>query len=100
MLARAHTIGMVLAGVGLAVLLAFATVAVQNALPSSEFRQAQIGRERNPGNAMYDLRFFIVATRLGLLIAGAVIGALLALNGITLIMLGRLARQAEGGRRP
>lgn len=98
MLQRARTIGMVIAGVGLAVLLAFAVVAVQSAVPSSgDFRKAQMVRERNPGNAMYDLQFFIAATRLGFLIAGAVSGGLLALNGVTLLLLDRAVEQA--GRR-
>jgi hypothetical protein len=99
MLARAHTIGILLAGIGLAVLLAFAGVAIQNVWLEGEFRQAQLGRERAPGNAMSDLRFFIVATRLEFLIGGAVAGLLLALNGLTLIMLGRLTRQLHRGGR-
>ena len=89
---RARTIGLILAGVGLALMLSFAVAAVQNA---GEFRRAQLQHERNPGHAMYDLQFFIVTSRLAFLIGGAAGGALLALNGATLILLGRLAeRQA------
>lgn len=87
---RARTIGMVIAGIGLAVLIAFAAAALQSVLPSSgDFRKAQMVRERNPGNAMYDLQFFIAATRLGFLVAGAAGGGLLALNGVTLMLVGR-----------
>jgi hypothetical protein len=98
MLQRARLIGIVLAGVGLAVTLTFGGVALQSAVPSSgDFRKAQMVRARNPGNAMYDLQFFIAATRLGFLIAGTVSGGLLALNGVTLVLLDRAVQQA--GRR-
>lgn len=96
MLARARTIGVVLAGIGLAMLLAFAATAVQSALPSTgDFRKAQMVRERNPGNAMYDLQFFIATSRLAFLVAGAVGGALLALNGLTLMLLGSAMRRLD-----
>jgi hypothetical protein len=91
---------MVICGIGLAVLLAFAVVLVQSVAPSTgDFRQAQIGRANNPGNVMYDLRFFIASTRLGFLVSGAVAGGLLALNGVTLILLDRAMRGAERGSR-
>lgn len=92
-------VGMVLTGIGLAVMLAFAAVAVQNVAPGSEFRQAQAGRAAATGSAIDDLRLFIVTTRVEFLVAGAVAGGLLALNGVTLMMIGRLAAQTGEGRR-
>lgn len=88
MLRRARIVGLILAGAGVALLLSFAVAAVQHV---GEFRRAQSQHERNPGNAMYDLQLFIVTSRLTFLIGGAVGGGLLALNGATFILLGRLA---------
>ena len=95
---HARTIGMIIAGIGLAVLVGFTSVAVGGI---GEFNKAKMVRERNPGNAMYDLQFFIATVRLAFLVSGAVGGALLALNGVTWIALGTAAGQLEqsaGGR--
>ena len=100
MLRHARIIGMVIAGIGVAVLLGFAAVAAQSVVPAGgDFRKAQMVRERNPGNAMYDLQFFIAATRLGFLVSGAVGGGLLAINGVTLMMLGATAAELDEARR-
>ncbi|MGD9763032.1 MAG: hypothetical protein AB7V27_04880 [Candidatus Binatia bacterium] len=98
MLSRARTLGLVLIGVGLAVLVSFTAVAVQGV---GDFRGAQLAHDRNPGHAMYDLQFFIATTRMGFLLFGAAAGGLLALNGWTLALLGRLAeaRETAGGSR-
>jgi len=93
---RARVLGIVLAAIGVAVLLGFGGVALQG---SGEFRQAQLVRQRNPGNAMHDLQFFVASSQLAFLVAGAALGGLLALNGATLILLGRLAEQVEPGAR-
>jgi hypothetical protein len=92
MFRNARAIGIVIAGVGLAVLLGFGGVALHNL---DEFRKAQMVHQRNPGNAMYDLQYFVAASQLMFVLAGAVIGGLLALNGATWIALGTAARRLE-----
>jgi hypothetical protein len=92
MLRRAGTIGMVLAAIGVAVLLGFGAVAFES---SGDFSKAKLLRQRNPGNAMYDLQFFVATSQLAFLTSGAVAGGLLALNGVTLMLVGRLARERE-----
>lgn len=92
MLRRAGTIGMVIAAIGLAVLIGFGAVAIED---SGAFSRAKMLRERNPGNAMYDLQFFVATSQLAFLTSGAVAGGLLALNGLTLMLVGRLARGRE-----
>lgn len=92
MLRRAGTIGMVIAAIGLAVLIGFGAVAIED---SGTFSRAKLLRERNPGNAMYDLQFFVATSQLAFLTGGAVAGGLLALNGLTLMLVGRLARGRE-----
>jgi hypothetical protein len=90
MLRRARTIGTVIAAVGVAVLLGFGAVAIEG---SADFRKAQMVHQRNPGNAMYDLQYFVATAQLAFLVGGAVAGGLLALNGLTLVLVGRLARE-------
>jgi hypothetical protein len=98
MLRRARVFGIVLAAAGLAVLLAFGGVAAQHA--AGDFSKARLVHERNPGNAMYDAQFFVAASELALLVGGAVAGGLLALNGVTLLLVGRVAERVEArGRR-
>ena len=92
MLRRARIIGMVIAALGVAILLGFGVVAVEG---SADFRKAQMVRQRNPGNAMYDLQFFVATSQLAFLVSGTVAGGLLALNGLTLILVGRLAQERE-----
>jgi hypothetical protein len=92
MLRRARTIGVVVAAIGVAVLLGFGAVAVEG---GADFRKAQLVRQRNPGNAMYDLQFFVATSQLAFLVGGAVAGGLLALNGLTLMLVGRLAQERE-----
>jgi hypothetical protein len=89
---QARTIGMIIAGIGLAVLVGFTSVAIGG---MGEFNKAKMVRERNPGNAMYDLQFFIATVRLAFLVSGAVVGALLTLNGATWIALGTAVRRLE-----
>ena len=89
---RARIIGLVIAGIGLAVMVGFASVAAMNI---GEFQKAQMFRERNPNNAMYDLQFFIATVRLVFLVTGAVGGALLALNGAVWLSLGRVVQRLE-----
>jgi hypothetical protein len=93
MLRRARVLGLVLAAIGVAVLLAFGGFAAQHY--AGDFSKARLVHERNPGNAMYDAQFFVAANGLALLVGGTVAGALLALNGLTLVLVGRLAEAAE-----
>jgi hypothetical protein len=92
MLRRARTIGIVIAAIGVAILIGFGSVAIRD---SGDFSKAKLLRERNPGNAMYDLQFFVVTSQVAFLVSGAVAGGLLALNGLTLMLVGRLARERE-----
>ena len=86
---HARLIGTILLAVGLAVLLSFGYYAVAT---HAEFRKAQMFHERNPGNAMYDLQFFVAASQLMFVVGGALVGVLVALNGATWIALGGLHR--------
>jgi hypothetical protein len=92
MLGRARTIGIVVAAIGVAVLIGFGSIAVRD---SGDFNKAKLLRERNPGNAMYDLQFFVATSQIAFLVGGAVAGGLLALNGVTLMLVGRLAQERE-----
>jgi hypothetical protein len=74
------------------VLVGFGAVAIEG---SGDFSKAKLLRQRNPGNAMYDLQFFVATSQLAFLTSGAVAGGLLALNGLTLMLVGRLARERE-----
>jgi hypothetical protein len=89
---HARMIGIIVTAVGLATLIAFASVAVLNA---GEFRKAQLVHQRNPGNAMYDLQFFVAASELVFVIGGAVAGALLVVNGAAWLALGSAVRRLD-----
>jgi hypothetical protein len=91
MLRRARAVGIVLAAAGLAIVIAFGWFATQHI--AGDFGKARLLHERNPGNAMYDAQFFVASSELALLLGGAVAGGLLALNGMTLMLVGRLASQ-------
>lgn len=93
MLRRARPLGMLLAGMGIAVLLAFGSAALQNL---GELRHAGVARQGTPGNPVQELQYFIASTQMALLVGGAVAGALLALNGLTLVWVGRLAQPEDG----
>jgi len=89
----ARIAGWLLIGIGIAVMAGFAITAGLNA---SEFMRAKMLMDRNPGNSMYGLQFFIAATTEMALVAASAIGALMALNGGTLLLLGRtIARVAR-----
>ncbi len=85
---------MLLLGTGLAAVVGFSIFALRD----EHFAKASLVHERNPGNAMYELQYFTAFTLHVFLIAGAVSGALLAINGTTLLLVGRLAeRQVASG---
>ena len=95
MVRHARTIGMIIAAIGLAIVVGFTSVAVSG---MGDFNKAKLVRERNPGNAMYDLQFFIATVQLAFVVSGAVAGVLLALNGVTWIALGGAVRELERDR--
>ena len=51
--------------IGVAVLIGVRCGQFARPTDSGDFRKAQMLRERNPGNAMYDLQFFVAASRIG-----------------------------------
>jgi hypothetical protein len=94
---HARMLGTVILAIGLAVLISFGYYATGSL---GEFRKAQLVHQRNPGNAMYDLQYFVAASQLVFVIGGAVCGALLALNGVTWLVLGSVARRLQPSAEP
>ena len=94
----ARLIGIAVLAIGLAILMSFGYYASAGL---GDFHKAQMFHERNPGNAMYDLQYFVAASQLLFLIGGAAGGALLALNGATWLALGSAVRalQRDGSAR-
>lgn len=82
---HARLIGIVIAGIGVAVMISFTVVALWSNLP--EFRKALMLYERNRGNQMYQLQFFVATSQLLFVAGGAIVGALFAVNGATWIAL-------------
>ena len=77
-------IGTVLLAVGIIALVAFTSFV----LGDEDFQRAQLVKERNPGNVMYESRYFVALTAHTFLIGGTLCGGLVALNGLTLLLLG------------
>jgi hypothetical protein len=92
---HARTIGVIIVGIGLAVVIGFTSVAISG---MGDFNKAKLVRERNPGNAMYDLQFFIATVQLAFVVSGAVGGVLLTVNGLTWLALGGALRRLEQDR--
>jgi hypothetical protein len=90
---HARMIGTVILALGLAVMVSFGYYTVAT---FGDFRKAQMVHERNPGNAMYDLQYFVAVSQLVFLLGGTLGGMLLALNGATWIAVAGVAR--TGGR--
>ncbi len=86
------TLGAALVAIAIAMVIGFSYFAFSN----EEYRKAALLKERNPGNAAYEIPYFAAATIRLFLIGGAVAGVLLGLNGATLVMLGRVAARNEG----
>lgn len=84
--------GGALVAVGLAVLVGFAVFVVGD----ERFQKAGMLKDRNPGNVLYESQYFAAATIHLFLISGAVAGGLLALNGATFFLLGRVMGRQEG----
>jgi hypothetical protein len=88
-------VGAAIGVLGLVLLLTFGFFVVRD----ERFQKASMLKERNPGNVMYESQFFAAFTIHVFLIGGAVAGALLALNGITLFITGQTAARLEGAPR-
>jgi hypothetical protein len=86
-------LGATLVAIGLATLIGFASFAVRD----ERYSKAVLLKERNPGNMLYESQYFVAATIRMFLVAGAVAGGLLAVNGVTLLLIGRVAARREGG---
>jgi hypothetical protein len=93
----ARIIGTVVLAIGLAVTASFTYYAVAG---YGDFQKAQMFRQRNPGNAMYDLQFFVAASQLMFIVGGAVGGALLSLNGLSWLAIDSASRVALRDARP
>ena len=87
----AKLLGVTLLAVGLAVLVAFTVFVVRD----ERFSKATLLKERNPGNLMYESQYFVAATIHFFLIAGAVAGAFLAIDGAIFLFIGNLADRQE-----
>lgn len=83
----AKAAGMTFLAVGLAALLVFVVFTLRD----ERYAKAVLLKDRNPGNSMYELQYFVAATTRIFLVGGAVAGALLALNGVTLMLVGSVA---------
>jgi len=80
----------------LALLLGFA-IAAASALQiqrDEAYRKAELVARRNPGNVLYEAEFKGAQVRRGFQIFGTFGGGLLALNGLTLLLLGAVAGRA------
>lgn len=77
--------------IGLAAFTAFAFYVVRD----EEYAKAALLLERNPGNVMYEARYGAAFVKRALLISGAVAGGLLALNGTTFLLIGKLAARGK-----
>lgn len=86
-------LGAALLAVAIALVIGFSYFAISN----EDFRKAALLKERNPGHAAYEIQYFVAATIRVFFIGGAVAGVLLGLNGVTLLLLGRVAARQEGG---
>ena len=84
--------------VGAALLLAGLAVALYFAVTTARdegYQKAVMLMERNKGNSMYELQYFVAEVRRAISIGVAVCGGLLALNGATFLLLGSVASRQE-----
>jgi hypothetical protein len=87
----AKAVGTALVAAGLAALIGFSVFVMRD----ERFEKAALFKERNPGNVMYESQYFAAFTIHTFLVSGAICGALLALNGTTLLLLGVVAGRQE-----
>src|SRR5215470_11746757 len=83
--------GAALVAIGVALLLGFSIFVLRD----ERFQKAGLLKDRNPGNVLYESQYFAAATIHLFLLSGATAGGLLALNGATLFLVGRLMTQQE-----
>jgi hypothetical protein len=84
-------IGAVLLVAGVAVAGYFAVTTARD----EGYQKAVMLMERNKGNSMYELQYFVAEVRRAIAIGVAVCGGLLALNGATFLLLGSVASRQE-----
>lgn len=85
--------GCLLTALGVAALIGFG----MKARNDEEYARAALLLERNPGNVLYEARFGGAQIKRAFLISGSAFGALLALNGVTLFLVGVVgSRQRRG----
>lgn len=87
----AKAIGVTLLAIGLAVLIGFSVSVVRD----DRYDKTALLKERNPGNMLYESQYFVAATIRVVLIAGAVSGVLLAIQGVTFLFISRVAARQE-----
>jgi hypothetical protein len=80
---------LLLSGIVLALYFAVAT------LRDESYQKAVMLMERNKGNSMYELQYFVAEVRRAISIGVAVCGGLVALNGATFLLLGSVAARQE-----
>jgi hypothetical protein len=91
----AKLVGVVLLLSGLALALYFAVTTFRD----EGYQKAVMLMERNKGNSMYELQYFVAEVRRAIAIGVAVCGGLVALNGATFLLLGAVAARQEGTAR-
>lgn len=64
-------------------------------LRDEEFTKAAMLMERNPGNVMHESKYFVAAVWRAIRVGVAISGALVALNGVTLFLIGVLAERQD-----
>lgn len=84
-------LGATLVAIGLATLVGFSVFAARD----ERYSKAVLLKERNPGNMLYESQYFVAATVRMFLLAGAVAGGLLTVNGVTLLLIGSVAARQE-----
>jgi hypothetical protein len=81
---------LVIAGVVVSVYFAITIVGDES------YQKAVLLMERNKGNSMYELQYFVAEVRRAISIGVAVCGVLVALNGTTFLLLGSVAGRQRG----
>ena len=61
-----------------------------------DYAKAAMLMERNPGNVLYESKYFVAAVWRAIRVGVAMSGALVALNGATLFLIGVVAERLEG----
>jgi hypothetical protein len=94
MMTIAKIAGALLAAAGLAALIGFGVTARND----EEYAKAAVLLERNPGNVLYEAKFGGAQIKRAFLISASAGGGLLALNGVTLFLVGVVgARRSQPG---